>query len=122
MDVLSHGCAQRMAKDASWFVVFVEPHIEEGRGVIGPNYRAGYIGHDVGKIDPRLDNAHSRRVELRPGFVGKPCKQSMVGGMTCGTDMEEGLAAREFVTVKQDLLLPFQIHCLHPIRLHRISW
>ena len=37
------------------------------------------MGYDVGKVDAGVDNAHPCGVELRAGFVGKPCKQLMVG-------------------------------------------
>ena len=60
-------------------MVLIEPYIEEGGGVLRPNYCAGYIGHDIGKVDPSVDNAYPSDVEFRSGFVGKPCKQSMVG-------------------------------------------
>jgi hypothetical protein len=53
--------------------------VEIGRGVLCPNYSAGCIGHDVGEVGPRVDNAHPRGVELGAGFVSEPCEQTMVG-------------------------------------------
>ena len=93
-----------MAKDACRPVIFVEPHIIESRGVLGPNHCAGSIRYGVGEVCPGLDDADPGRVKLGACFVGEPRQQAVVGRMLRVAEPEERLAARECIAVEQELL------------------
>ena len=93
-----------MAKYAGRPVVLIEPHVVEGRGILRPHHRAGDVGDDIGDVGAAVDDADARRIKFRPGLVGEPGEQTVVGRMLGSAEPEERLALGERVAVEQELL------------------
>ena len=92
-----------MAKYARRPVVLIEPHVVEGRGILRPHHRTGDVGDDVGDVGAAVDDADARRIKFRPGLVGEPGEQTMVGRMLGRAEPEERLALGQGVPVEQEL-------------------
>ena len=92
-----------MAKYARRPVVLIEPHVVEGGGILRPHHRTGDVGDDVGDVGAAVDDADARRIKFRPGLVGEPGEQTMVGRMLGSAEPEERLALGEGVPVEQEL-------------------
>ena len=96
-----HRRAQPMPEDSRRPVILIEPHVVEGRSVVGPNNRARRIRNDVGEIGSAVEGPDARRVEFGASVIGQPRQQAMVLRMGCGAEPEERLALCECVAVEQ---------------------
>jgi len=97
--------AEPVPEDLRRPVVVVDPDIEKGAGIPGPDDGPVRALDDVVQVFAAIEIADPDRVEFRTLFVATPRQQAVARGMFRSAEIEKGLALRQRIAVEEQYIV-----------------